>query len=134
MIAYTMVGTKNLEKALAFYDPLFTEMGWDVCWKDDSCVSYGKEGDLDFPRFFVGYPFDGQAASVGNGTMTAFQFAAPEQVDKLYEIAISNGGGDEGAPGYRPQYAEGFYAAYVRDGDGNKLAFVVYPDEAEEEK
>ncbi|MBZ0329790.1 VOC family protein [Halomonas sp. ANAO-440] len=131
MIAYTMVGTRDLEKALTFYDPLFAEMGWDACWKDDSCVSYGKETDLDFPRFFVGYPFDGQAASVGNGTMTAFQFAAPEKVDKLYEIAISNGGSDEGAPGYRPQYAEGFYAAYVRDGDGNKLAFVVYPDQEE---
>lgn len=129
MIAYTMVGTRDLEKALTLYDPLFAEMGWDVCWKDEACVSYGKEADLDFPRFFVGYPFDGQAASVGNGTMTAFQFAAPEQVDRLYEIAIRNGGSDEGAPGYRPQYGEGFYAAYVRDRDGNKLAFVVYPRE-----
>ncbi len=131
MIAYTMVGTRDLEKALTFYDPLFAEMGWDVCWKDEACVSYGKESDLVFPRFFVGYPFDGQEASVGNGTMTAFQFAAPEQVDRLYEIAIRNGGSDEGAPGYRPQYGEGFYAAYVRDGDGNKLAFVIYPREAE---
>ncbi|MCE8028267.1 VOC family protein [Halomonas daqingensis] len=129
MIAYTMVGTRDLEKALTLYDPLFAEMGWDVCWKDEACVSYGKESDLDFPRFFVGYPFDGQAAGVGNGTMTAFQFAAPEQVDRLYEIAIRNGGSDEGTPGYRPQYGEGFYAAYVRDRDGNKLAFVVYPRE-----
>ena len=129
MIAYTMVGTRDLEKALTLYDPQFAEMGWDVCWKDEACVSYGKESDLDFPRFFVGYPFDGQAAGVGNGTMTAFQFAAPEQVDRLYEIAIRNGGSDEGTPGYRPQYGEGFYAAYVRDRDGNKLAFVVYPRE-----
>ena len=131
MIAYTLVGTRDLEQALKFYGPLFAEMGWDVCWKDEACVSYGKETDLDFPRFIVGYPFDGQEASLGNGTMTAFQFAAPEQVDKLYAIAISNGGSNEGAPGYRPQYAEGFYAAYVRDCDGNKLALVVYPDEAE---
>ena len=134
MIAYTMVGTRDLEKALTLYDPLFAEMGWDVCRIDEACVSYGKESDLDFPRFFVGYPFDGQAAGVGNGTMTAFQFAAPEQVDRLYEIAIRNGGSDEGAPGYRPQYGEGFYAAYVRDRDGNKLAFVVYPREADEGK
>lgn len=132
MIAYTMAGTRDLDKARTFYDPLFAEMGWDVCWQDDSCVSYGKETDLDFPRFFVNYPFDGQEANVGNGTMTAFQFAAPEQVDRLYRIAISNGGSDQGAPGYRPQYAEGFYAAYVRDGDGNKLAFVVYPKGAVE--
>ncbi|WP_375055168.1 VOC family protein [Zobellella sp. DQSA1] len=126
MMAYTMVGTRDLEKALRFYAPLFTEMGLDVCWKDDVSISYGKADDLNFPRFFVGYPFDGNEASVGNGAMTAFQFPAPEKVDKLYGVAINNGGSDEGAPGYRPRYGDGFYAAYVRDPDGNKLAFVVY--------
>jgi len=127
MIAYTMVGTKNLQIALTFYEPLFAEMHWDVCWKDESSVSFGDVDDLSFPRFFVGYPFDGKQASVGNGSMTAFQFQEPEKVDRLYDIALHYGGNSEGAPGYRPQYAEGFYAAYVRDLDGNKLAFVVYP-------
>lgn len=127
MIAYTMVGTKDLETALAFYDPLFSEMNLHICWKDDSVVSYGKKEDQSFPRFFVGYPFDGNPGSVGNGAMTAFQFEQPSIVDKLFEIAIRHGGSSEGEPGYRPQYAEGFYAAYVRDPDGNKLAFVVYP-------
>lgn len=126
MIAYTMVGTKNLEKALDFYDPLFSEMGWEVCWKDKLSVSYGKENDLNFPRFFVGYPFDGNRASVGNGVMTAFQLRDSKAVDALYNIAMKNGGSSEGMPGLRPQYGEGFYAAYVRDPDGNKLAFVVY--------
>ncbi|MCH8544638.1 MAG: VOC family protein [Alcanivorax sp.] len=127
MIAYTMVGTRNLARALAFYAPLFAEMNLDICWEDDASVCYGKKDDLNFPRFFVGYPFDGNDASIGNGTMTAFQFPDPEQVNKLHGIAMRHGGSDEGAPGYRPQYGEGFYAAYVRDPDGNKLAFVVYP-------
>lgn len=48
----------------------------------------------------------------------------------LYETAMEHGGRSEGAPGFRPQYGEGFYAAYVRDQDGNKLAFVVYPKES----
>ncbi|MFY0989617.1 VOC family protein [Halomonas sp. C05BenzN] len=111
--------------------------------EDDSSRSFlqgrlfqrvGDAGAAGIPGLFVGYPFDGQDVSVGNGTMTAFQFADPERVDKLYEMAIGNGGSDEGAPGYRPQYAEGFYAAYVGDCDGNKLAFVVYPDESEQAK
>lgn len=126
MIAYTMVGTKNLEKALGFYDPLFEKMEWQVCWKDNSSVAYGKEDDLNFPRFFVGYPFDGNEATTGNGVMTAFQLRDSKAVDALYEIAMQHGGSSEGEPGYRPQYGEGFYAAYVRDPDGNKLAFVVY--------
>lgn len=129
MIAYTMVGTRDLEKALEFYEPIFAEMSFDVCWKDESCFSYGKNHDLTFPRFIVGYPFDGDPSSVGNGVMTAFQFDDPRVVDRLYDIAMNGGGTSEGKPGYRPQYAEGFYAAYVRDPDGNKLAFIVYPKE-----
>lgn len=129
MIAYTIVGTRDLEKAQAFYEPLFSEMGYELCWKDESCFSYGRVKDLDFPRFIVGYPFDGNSSSVGNGVMTAFQFRDPGVVDRIYRIAMSVGGHSAGEPGYRPQYAEGFYAAYVRDPDGNKLAFIVYPQE-----
>jgi predicted lactoylglutathione lyase len=58
--------------------------------------------------------------------MTAFLIDDPRLIDRLYELAMRNGGSDEGKPGYRPQYSEGFYAAYVRDPDGNKLAFVCY--------
>ena len=127
MIAYTMVGTRDLARALAFYRPLFALMELEVCWKDDASMAFGKRDDLSVPRFFVGYPFDGDQATAGNGCMTAFRLDAPGQVDELYRLAMANGGSDEGAPGYRPQYSEGFYAAYVRDPDANKLAFVVYP-------
>ena len=47
-------------------------------------------------------------------------------LDRLYALALKNGGSSEGEPGLRPQYGPGFYAAYVRDPDGNKLAFVCY--------
>ena len=127
MLAYTMVGTLDLGKAADFYDPLFSEMDMEICWKDASCVSYGKKENLNVPRFFVGYPFDGNTASVGNGVMTAFQLSEVGKVDRLYELAMRHGASSEGAPGFRPQYGEGFYAAYVRDLDGNKLAFVMYP-------
>lgn len=127
MIAYTMVGTKNFKKALSFYKPVFAKMDWEVCWEDDSSVCFGKKNDLNFPRFFVGYPIDGTPATAGNGVMTAFQLNETCVVDSLYETAMNFGGSSEGKPGYRPEYADGFYAAYVRDRDGNKLAFIVYP-------
>lgn len=69
-------------------------------------------------------PFDGQEATVGNGTMVAFQAKDREQVQRLYDIALANGGSDEGAPGPRGEPDENgmvFYAAYFRDPDGNKL-------------
>jgi predicted enzyme related to lactoylglutathione lyase len=126
VIAYTMVGTTDLVRAIGFYDALFDQMGLESCWRDDQSASWGKKDDLAYPRFFTGYPFDGEQGSVGNGVMTAFLIDTPDAIDQLHRIALSNGGCDEGAPALRPQYGEGFYAAYARDPDGNKLAFVNY--------
>jgi len=126
MIGYTMVGTHDLKRSIEFYDRLFDEMEVKKAWRDDQVASWGDEDDETAPKFFVGYPFDGEEASVGNGVMTAFLVNSTSKIDRLYDIAIDRGGSDEGKPGFRPQYDEAFYAAYVRDPDGNKLAFVCY--------
>ncbi|NBU89429.1 MAG: VOC family protein, partial [Betaproteobacteria bacterium] len=61
----------------------------------------------------------GHKATVGNGTMVALAASSPEQVQALHAKALALGGQDEGAPGPR---GKGFYGAYFRDLDGNKLA------------
>jgi predicted lactoylglutathione lyase len=66
----------------------------------------------------VTIPFDKQPATAGNGNMVALAASSREQVDRLHARALELGGSDEGAPGQR---WEGFYAAYFRDLDGNKL-------------
>jgi predicted lactoylglutathione lyase len=69
-------------------------------------------------------PFDGQPMSVGNGVMVALAADDRAQVDRIHKLALALGGADEGAPG--PRGDSGFYAAYFRDLDGNKLnAFVM---------
>jgi predicted lactoylglutathione lyase len=70
------------------------------------------------PALGVIKPFDGAAASVGNGTMVALVVDARAKVDALHAKALSLGSADEGAPGDR---GGGFYAAYFRVLDGNKL-------------
>ncbi len=126
MIGYTMVGTTDLDRAVAFYDAIFSEMGLKQCFKDEQVAFWGDKADANAPRFATGYPFNGESANVGNGVMTAFLIDTAGKIDKLYEIGMGLGGADEGAPGLRPDYGEGFYAAYLRDPDGNKLAFVCY--------
>lgn len=126
MIGYTMVGTTDLARAIRFYDPMFAEMGMKQCYKDEQVAFWGDKTDVNAPRFATGYPYDGGKAGVGNGTMTAFRITGSELIDRLHSIAVENGGVDEGAPGLRPHYGEGFYGAYVRDPDGNKIAFVCY--------
>ena len=117
MIGYVTVGTSDMERAAKFYDAIAAEMGTGRMMDTEAYIAWGK---LDGPAGIAATkPFDGKAASVGNGTMVALQAKDRGQVDKLYEIALANGGSDEGAPG--PRGDEGFYAAYFRDPDGNKL-------------
>lgn len=126
MIGYTIVGVRDLHRAARFYGPIFEEMGFEECFRDDDVVSWGDRADDRAPRFFVCRPFDGGPASVGNGAMTAFLIEDTGRIDRCYDRAMRHGGTDEGPPGLRPQYGPGFYAAYVRDPDGNKIAFTCY--------
>ena len=117
MIGYTCVGTNQLERAVAFYDDLLGLLGAKPLFKSDRGVGWGVSPDQ--PMFSVLQPFDGQAATVGNGCMVALAASHPEQVQALHARALALGGSDEGAPGPR---GTGFYGAYFRDLDGNKLA------------
>ncbi|MFQ6552999.1 VOC family protein [Aestuariibius insulae] len=131
MLGYTILGTKDLGKAKEFYDPLFKRMNLARCYEDALVASLGDENDHTVPRFFVCYPYNERPASAGNGSMTAFRVERASDVDELYEMAIQSGGQDEGKPGFRPEaYGDKFYVAYVRDLDGNKLAFCCYDGKA----
>ena len=127
MIGYTMVGTNDLQRAKDFYNPLFDLMGLSPCYEDEQVASWGVRDDETVPRFFACYPYDGNPATVGNGAMNSFRVQTASLVVDLFEQAISGGGREEGRPGFRPErYGDKFFVAYVRDPDGNKLAFACY--------
>jgi len=116
MIGYVTVGTNNLQNAVAFYDALFALVGAGRFMEEDTFVAWAVTPEQ--PAFSVCKPYDGNAATIGNGMMIALAADSTELVDQVYEKAIELGGTDEGPPGQR---MEGFYAAYFRDLDGNKL-------------
>ena len=121
MIGYVTVGTNDLPRAAKFYDALAAEMETPRMMEFETFIAWGKPGGA--AGIAATKPFDGNTASVGNGVMVALEAKDNAQVDRLYAIALANGGSDEGAAGPR---GDGFYAAYFRDPDGNKLnAFVM---------
>jgi predicted lactoylglutathione lyase len=122
MIGYVTLGTKDLKKATAFYDKIAAEMGIGRFIESDTFISWGSmDGGAGLG---VTEPFDGKPMTVGNGVMVALAARDRAEVDRIYQLALSLGGTDEGPPG--PRGDEGFYAAYFRDLDGNKLnAFVM---------
>lgn len=124
MIAYTTVGSNDLEKSKAFYDALFGEIGVGVMWSDDTFIGYGTA--MDQPMFAVCKPHNGEPATTGNGTMISLACPDKETVHKLYDKAIAMGAQDEGEAG--PRGDTGFYCGYFRDPDGNKInAFAMVP-------
>lgn len=123
MIGYVTLGTNDLPRAAQFYDAIASEMGVGRMMEFETFIAWGVEGGA--AGVGLTKPFDGNTASVGNGTMVALEAKDKAQVDRLHAIALAHGGSDEGAPGPR---GEGFYAGYFRDPDGNKLnAFVAGP-------
>ena len=121
MIGYVTVGTNDLPRAAKFYDALAAEMGTGRMMEFDSFIAWGTPGGG--AGIAATAPFDGQAATVGNGVMVALEAADQAQVARLHAIALEQGGSDEGAPG--PRGDGGVYAGYFRDPDGNKLAAFV---------
>lgn len=112
---YAVLGTNDMAAAVAFYDALFDTAGLHRLQPTERMTYWVGE---DF-AFAVARPFDGEAATRGNGAMLGFSFGSSEDVDRMHARALDLGGSSEGAPGPRgPRYS-----AYVRDLDGNKLCF-----------
>jgi predicted lactoylglutathione lyase len=116
MIGYVTLGANDVEKAAAFYDELLGLIGAKRFMETEKFVAWSTGPKS--PALSVTTPFDGNDATVGNGVMVALAVDSTEKVDALHAKALELGGADEGAPGPR---GGGFYAAYFRDLDGNKL-------------
>ncbi|MCC5887413.1 MAG: VOC family protein [Gammaproteobacteria bacterium] len=120
MIGYITLGTGNLGTAGAFYDALLAELNGKRFMSDDRMIIWGTEPGA--PMLAVCTPYDGKPASVGNGTMVAISGGDEDTVRKLHRKALELGAANEGDPGPRGQ---GFFGAYFRDLDGNKLCVFV---------
>jgi catechol 2,3-dioxygenase-like lactoylglutathione lyase family enzyme len=116
MIGYTTLGTNDLPRAAKFYDALLAELGAKRLMEYDTFIAWGTA--MNQPSLGLIKPYDGNAATVGNGVMVALVVDSHDKVDRIYKKAMELGAKDEGPAGPR---GEGFYAGYFRDPDGNKL-------------
>ena len=111
---YVTLGTQDLKRAQRFYDEIAHEIGARRSVESHDTVAWG------LPGFGLAVSASAPLRALGRAPLQADD---PEQVRRLFEIALSNGGVAEEAP---QDHGGGLYAAYFRDPDGNRInAFCV---------
>jgi catechol 2,3-dioxygenase-like lactoylglutathione lyase family enzyme len=125
MLLYATLGSNDIARSMRFYDAVMKPMGFERNVTEPGDLGYGPPANTDVRlcRLWVLKPELKLPANWGNGTMIALNAPSRASVHAFHAAALENGGIDEGAPGLRP-YSPNFYACFVRDPDGNKIAAV----------
>jgi catechol 2,3-dioxygenase-like lactoylglutathione lyase family enzyme len=119
LVGFTILGTADVARAGGFYDAVMAQLGAGrhpvLTVAHRIVYARGQEPGL----LEIGLPYDGRPAGVGNGTMVGLVADSAGMVQRAHAAALAAGGTCEGEPGER---GAGWYGAYFRDPDGNKLA------------
>lgn len=119
MIGYVTIGVSDMEKAKQFYTELLADLDATLLMDMGRIAMIGRS--MKEPMLAVCEPYDKETPAPGNGNMIAINPGSKEMVDRLHAKALELGGTCDGEPGQR--IPDMFYGAYIRDLDGNKVAF-----------
>ena len=117
MIDHVGFEVSDLTRSARFYDALMFPLGARRMLSTEHAIAYGIDGPL------LWIVVRGREPRPGYGHV-ALSASGRAAVDAAHRGGMANGGSDDGAPGPRPQYGEGTYAAYLRDPDGLKVEVV----------
>ena len=125
MLSSVCLGTNDIARAGAWYDTVLGTLGMGRLMDHDNELGFGPA--KGWPQVYIVRPYNNAPATAGNGTQIAFRAPDQDTVKRFHAAALQAGGTDEGAPGPR-DYVPGYYGAYCRDLDGNKLHIFHLPD------
>lgn len=122
MLHHISFGVTDLARSAAFYDATLSALGYVRVWSDDTAVGYGHPGGDD--KLAIKLRPAG-AVAPGPGFHLAFAAPSRDAVALFHAAALRHGGADNGAPGFRPDYGDNYYAAFVVDPDGYRVEAVI---------
>jgi catechol 2,3-dioxygenase-like lactoylglutathione lyase family enzyme len=123
MIDHVSIAVRDLKVSARFYERLLVTLGMTKLreWPD-AAIGYGKK----FPEFWINRRSDMSPVPADSGVHICLRAPSPEAVDAFHAAALAAGGSSDGAPGYRAQYHKSYYAAFIRDPDGNRIEAVTF--------
>ena len=122
MIDHVSVAVRDLVAATRFYEAVLAPLGMTRLETRPATVGFGKS----YPEFWLNLRKDMMPAPPGNGAHVCLRARTTEIVDAFHRAALAAGGTSEGAPGLRPHHGDGYYAAFIRDADGNRIEAVTF--------
>jgi catechol 2,3-dioxygenase-like lactoylglutathione lyase family enzyme len=128
MIDHISITVSALARAAPFYDAVMAALGHPCVVRSERRIGYGirnRPGDDGHSYISV---MRGERV-VADRRHWAFRAASRASVEAFYVAALAAGGSDDGAPGLRPDYHAQYYAAFVRDPDGNRIEAVCHRPE-----
>ena len=123
MIDHVSIAVRDLKNAEAFYAVLLAPLGLVKLreWPD-AAVGYGKK----YPEFWINKRAGMDAVAFDSGVHICLRAPDTAAVDGFHAAALKAGGTSDGAPGPRKEYHGGYYAAFIRDPDGNRIEAVTF--------
>jgi|SRR5665213_983945 len=122
MIDHVSIPVRDLAVATRFYDTVLTTLGMSKLEQRAATVGFGNK----YPEFWINLRGDLVPPPANHGAHVCFRARTTELVDAFHAAAVKAGGSSDGAPGLRPQHGEGYYAAFIRDLDGNRIEAVTF--------
>lgn len=122
MIDHVSVAVGDLAAAARFYEAVLATLGMTKLESRAATVGFGKA----YPEFWINLRGDMMPLAPSSGTHVCFRTRTTDLVDAFHAAALQAGGISDGAPGLRPMHGDGYYAAYIRDPDGNRVEAVTF--------
>jgi len=123
MIDHISIAVRDLKKAEPFYVALLAPLGMTKLreWPD-AAVGFGKK----YPDFWINKRTNMDRIAADSGVHICLRAGDAASVDAFHAAALAGGGSSDGAPGLRSEYHGNYYAAFVRDPDGNRIEAVTF--------
>lgn len=120
MFDHVQIKVSDLTANRPFYETVLGILGYTVVLEYEGyVVGFGND---PHDMFEVAQASDD--APLSHAVHVAFKAQSKEAVDEFHKTAIGHGAKDNGAPGLRPDYEPGYYAAFVIDPNGHNLEAV----------
>ena len=122
MIDHVSISVSDLAASTAFYEQVLRALGFVKLVVRPNTVGFGKR----YPEFWLNLRPGMVRVADDSGHHVCLRAPSFEAVDAFHGAALASGAGDDGAPGLRPEYTKNYYAAFVRDPDGNRIEAVTF--------